>query len=310
MRFALLLAVLTACTSSSESAQTACTKVATARCDRLAACSMADLQKRWADEPSCVDRETQLCEESLVAPATAATPATVDACAVALAASTCDSLFDVAPPTACLAQHGSGATGAACSFPAQCASGYCSVDDTQLCGTCQPEPVAGASCASAGCGQSMSCVASTMQCQVPVVAGGACSSDLPCAETLDCVGATQTAMGTCMASLTTAGSTCDPRRMTGPSCSTTAGLACNTSTKQCVTQPLVAAGQQCGQIANVNTRCLAGATCQIATGATTGTCVAPAADGATCNPTNGPGCEQGARCVNGTCQLPGSQTCS
>lgn len=300
---------LAGCTPSGDTAADACAKVATARCDRLAMCSMADLAKRWPDEATCISRETLACQDSLAAPATAATPTTTLACADALAASSCDALFSVTPPAECLAQPGKAAGGAACSYSAQCASGFCSVGDGQLCGVCAAAPVAGDSCATSGCGPTMTCVKATMQCQPPVGVGGACGSALPCEETLDCVGATATAMGTCMAALTTAGATCDPPRKTGPSCSATAGLACNTSTKQCVAQPLVAAGQPCGQIASVPTRCLAGATCQIPAGANVGTCVAPAGDGEPCDDVAGPGCEAPARCVAGSCQLSGSAAC-
>ncbi len=74
-------------------------------------------------------------------------------------------------------------------------------------------------------------------------------------------------------------------------------------------QPLVAAGQSCGVINNVVVACLAGASCQRPAGSTTGTCVAPAADGAACDATNGPFCSGPAKCVSGTCQLPGSASC-
>jgi hypothetical protein len=40
-----------------------------------------------------------------------------------------------------------------------------------------------------------------------------------------------------------------------------------------------------------------------------GLCVAPAADGSACNTDSGPDCETPAKCVGGTCQLPGSMSC-
>ena len=311
MRLAFAILLLSACTSTSpESAADACQQVAVARCDRLASCSMADLERRWPDAATCVAREAAACVTAQAAPQTAATPASVVACATALDSSTCDSMFAVAPPAACLPQTGPLADGAACSYPAQCASAYCTAGNTTLCGTCAAAPVAGASCATSGCGPTMSCVKATMQCQAPVAVGGACSKASPCEETLACVGATQTTTGTCMAEVATAGAACDPARKTGPDCSNTAGLACDTATKLCVALPLVAAGQPCGLVGTVETRCLAGATCVIATGATIGTCVAPAADGAACDDTVGPECLAPARCVSGTCQLPGSQICS
>ena len=311
MRLAFILLLLSACASDkTETVADACNQVATARCDRLAACSMADLRKRWPDEATCIARETLACTEGQAAPNTAATPVTVSACADALAASTCESMFAAQPPAACAPQDGPGAVGAACSFASQCSTGYCSVGPTTLCGTCETPPVAGADCTTAGCGPTLVCVRATMQCQAPVAAGGACGKGLPCEETLACVGATDTVMGTCTAQLTTVGATCDPTRKTGPDCASSAGVVCDAMTKQCVTQPLAAAGQPCGPINGVNTACLAGATCVIPPGTTSATCIAPAADGAACDETTGPGCETPARCVGGTCQLPGSQTCS
>jgi hypothetical protein len=105
------------------------------------------------------------------------------------------------------------------------------------------------------------------------------------------------------------GAACDQRRMTAPDCNAAAGLTCSRATNMCVMQPLVAAGQMCGDINMVNTGCLAGATCVRAVGSPTGMCTAQAADGAACDATNGPDCQFPARCVSGTCQLPGSMTC-
>ena len=112
-----------------------------------------------------------------------------------------------------------------------------------------------------------------------------------------------------MMRVATAGAQCDPRRTTGPDCEASAGLACDTTSKTCVAQPLAPAGQPCGAVGTADTACMAGATCEIPTGMTAGTCLAPAADGAACDATNGPDCLSPGKCVNGTCQLPGSMSC-
>jgi len=249
--------------------------------------------------------------DSLAAPKTAATPASDKTCADALAGQACDAfLTGVEPPAACLPQHGAGGSGAACAFAAECASGFCSVADDAPCGTCGDPPAAGASCATSGCGPTLTCVKTTQLCQAPGAAGAACDKDLPCLAGLACVGATMTAMGACQAAVATAGAACDPKRVTGPDCDAGAGLVCDTQSLTCVAQPVAAANQPCGVIGTTRTACGGGATCSIPQGETMGVCVAPAPDGGACNVDSAPDCQTPARCVNGTCQLPGTMTCS
>lgn len=311
MRVMLLSVVLcTACAGNSLDAARACNDLASARCSQLATCSPADLQKRWPDLQTCIEREQLGCEQGLTAPSSAATPTGVEACAEAIPSSTCESLLARTPPAVCLAPMGSAADGTACAVAAQCASAFCAIASDSLCGTCAPAPVAGASCATTGCGPAMTCVATTQQCQPLAAAGAACSRALPCAEGLACVGSTASVVGSCMPAVAIEGAPCDSTRRTGPDCSSSAGFTCNTMTNQCVVQPIVAAGLSCGVIDGVTTRCAAGASCDPSTGANTSTCTAPAADGAVCDPTSGPGCEAPARCIAGTCQLPASTSCS
>ena len=317
LALALLVTLLAACSSSSGSpATTACATIAQARCRQLATCSAATLDRRWLDEGTCETREQLACEENLAAPHTAATPATVTTCATAITGETCAAILGNTTPDACLAQHGAGTAGDPCEANAQCATGFCAVARTALCGACAAAPVAGDSCALAGCGPNLRCVASTELCQAPVPAAGACGRGVPCGDGLACVGATMMmANGTCMADVATAGGACDPQRRTGPDCNPDLGLACDTVSLQCVAQPIAVAGASCGALGTVTTRCGQGATCAIATG-TTGACVAPAVDGAACDPVAGPDCEVPARCVPttppgtaGTCELPGSTSC-
>jgi hypothetical protein len=316
---AFAVALAAACGTTPPSHDAACTQLSAARCQRLAACSTADLGKRFADLASCEARQQLACLAGLDAPDTGATPATADACAATIPTESCPQFLGNDPTDACLPQTGARAQGAACEFSGQCSTMFCAVSSTAACGTCQAKPVAGTSCASAGCGPGLVCVASTQLCQVPVAAAGACSADLPCTQGTTCVGADAGTgvMGSCMAELTTAGATCDPKRATGPDCSSDAGFTCDTTTKQCVAQPVVAAGMTCGPVAGVATRCAAGAMCVKPSGSTTGTCVAPAADGAACDSVAGPGCLYPAKCVAastggtaGTCELPGDPSCS
>ena len=331
--FASALFCLTACSSSHDApdapaggdtlaadapvtADAACTTIATTRCTKLQSCSPADLEKRFGDLATCETRETLACTEALAAPMTGNTPSATLACSDAIGAESCPDFFSKVPPTACTTQIGPGS--GACGFSAECATGFCGVATDALCGTCAPQPAIGDACATIGCGQDLVCVAATSLCQSPVVANGACSRDLPCADGLTCVGANaQTSTtGLCTPEVTTANGACDPKHKTGADCSADAGLACDTTTTTCVAQPLVAAGMVCGPINGITTKCSGAATCVIPGNQTTGTCVAPAADGATCDTVAGPTCFTPARCVSttaggtaGTCQLPGSPTC-
>ena len=206
---------------------------------------------------------------------------------------------------------------AACGFAAQCTSGFCGIAAGDACGTCMPEPAAGTSCATTGCGQTLVCVASTQQCQLPRDATQACDKTQPCSNGLTCVGATANASGVCQVQVTTAGGTCDPAHKTAPDCNDDDGLTCDTTTLQCIAQPIANATQACGVTTGVKTACSAGATCVVPTGTgTTGTCVAPAADNAACDTAAGPDCFFPARCIvttsggtAGTCELPGATTC-
>lgn len=323
---ACLLAAASGCGSSVDAsadatiaptAAAACTALATSRCTRLQACSPSDLARRFGTLSACETREELACTDALAAPMTANSPSAVVACSQAIDAESCGELFTKAPPAACTTQLGTG-TGA-CSFSAQCATGFCAIEAGALCGTCATQPVVGTSCATASCGQALTCVTSTMTCQELVAASGACSRDKPCADGLTCVGANpQMAIdGICMAEVTATDGTCDAKHRTGADCSSDGGLTCDTTTNTCVAQPLAAAGASCGVMTGITTKCTGAATCVIPAPQTVGTCVAPAADGAACDTVAGPTCLTPARCVPttaggtaGTCQLPGSATCS
>jgi hypothetical protein len=286
---------------------------ATTTCTQLMTCSPADFQKRWPDLATCEAREKLSVLDALHAKGTAQTPQNIEACATEIAAEPCEQfLSGVMPTPHCIPPTGPTADGGACSFAAQCKSGFCAIASSSLCGTCQEAPAAGASCASQGCGQTLICVASTMTCQAPVALSGTCSKDNPCASGLACVGATMTANGNCQTQVATLGATCDHTLKTGPNCNANDGLVCDATMDMCVTEPIVPAPQSCGTIAGVFNACAAGAAC-IGTG--TSTCVAPAADDAACDSAAGPFCEFPSKCIPttggtaGTCQLAGSTSC-
>ena len=188
--------------------------------------------------------------------------------------------------------------------------GFCAIDKAALCGTCAATPAAGDACTTSGCGPTMRCVAQSQLCEVPVASGGACGRGMPCADGLACVGATMMMVnGTCTAQLVTAGATCDPQRKIDADCNPDLGAR----VRQRDQRVRRAAGRRAGW----RVRCprhasrpgaATGEACTITTGQT-GTCAAPAADGAACDATAGPSCQFPARCVGDVCALPGSISC-
>jgi hypothetical protein len=111
--------------------------------------------------------------------------------------------------------------------------------------------------------------------------------------------------GTCSAVLA-AGATCDA---TAQNCDPFAGLYCDPTTKVCAKVTLVAAGASCGLSSSGYAQCSGKGTCRRAGASQTGTCVAAAADGQTCDTVNGPDCVTPAVCTNGVCKLPDAASC-
>ena len=314
----------------------ACMDVATAQCNKRATCSdNFGISRVFGSSSVCEMRLAAECVASLAATGTAATPQSREACASDLATAdySCTDLFDNSPTATCTPPMGSLASGTACGASAQCASTWCDVGKDQVCGTCQPLPTVGASCAvDADCGRGLACAVpagmTTGQCAAYVPANGAClAGKNPCAAGLSCVGENVAAgtMGTCQPDGSTVGATCDSTRKTLPACDAALGLACIPSgagmtTGTCQAIMLVAANQTCGAIGTPTTavaECAGGGLCVKASSTSrTGTCVAPAADGAACDSVAGPPCLAPARCVPtsagstaGTCKVPDATMC-
>ncbi len=290
----------------------ACTMLATAHCTQLMTCSPADLNKQFGTLATCIARQTLGCNGELAAADTGASPSGMIACGAALTAEACSDFLGRGSPAACVF---AGPNDGTCAFAAQCATSFCSIGADALCGVCQNDPAPGAACTANGCGPNLGCDSNNSLCEALAESGAACNPTTPCDHALACVGDTKTTNGTCKPQIVTLGAACDATRKTAATCDADDGLTCSTTTNKCVAQPLVAAGQPCGAINGGDTECTAGATCVIPSAATTGTCVAPAADGAACDTKAGPGCFDPARCIPtgtgtaGTCKLPGSQAC-
>ena len=292
----------------------ACATIAMDRCTKLQNCSANDFQVQYGTLEQCLTREELACTDGLGAPDTGATPAGTIACGAALAAEPCAQFLSPGAPAACVI---AGPNSGTCSFEAQCSTEFCAIGAHAVCGLCEAQPVAGTSCADNDCGESgLVCDTNNNKCAMPAQVNQACNKTIPCAHGTSCVGDTNTQNGKCELQVTTMGGTCDPTRKNAPTCNSDDGLTCNQSTKKCVARPVVAAGMACGLVNNVETACLGGAHCIIASGRTSGTCIADAMDGGTCNTTAGPDCTFPARCAwststgpTGTCQLPGTGGC-
>jgi hypothetical protein len=311
---------LVACGAVSQTADQACGDVAQARCGKRMTCTNGTgITRTWGDMTTCLAREKLSCMIGLAAPATGNTPAQVEKCVVAMAGESCSDFLDNNPPSDCVAV-GPRATGAACAFAGQCATSFCNANKITACGACGAMPVAATSCVTAACAHNQECVASTQTCQDLVAVSMPCSSDMPCGADLSCVGATATAMGTCMASSATMGMACGG---TMPGCDGTKGLYCGgaAGSKTCKNINYVGADMPCGTLADGSYQGCAGAgTCYTATGVAQssemGMCKAPAADDGACDTVVGPGCLSPARCIPssatstaGKCTVPVGASC-
>ena len=296
------------------SVQRACADAAKARCQKRDACTGGVSNKvKFGDEATCEARERASCETNLGAPGTGASSTSVEACAAALPGEACTDFLAGTVVAACQPKAGQGADGTPCVASAQCASTYCAVPKNAACGTCAPPPKAGDSCAATGaCGAGLACLAITSVCVAEVGQGGTCDKNHPCATGSSCVG-TRT-NSTCQPTGASAGVTCDPSERTAPGCERTLGLYCNATTGKCEMATLVGPGQPCGVVPGGFAICTGGGACQLSTTTPkTGTCVAPVADGAPCDPQGG-ACLSPARCVvttgtAGTCRLPDPGAC-
>lgn len=315
----LALVSLASCGSVSQTADQACGDLAQTRCSKRMSCTNGlGITRTWGDMSTCLAREKLSCTIGLAAPATGNSSSLVEKCVVAMAGESCSDFLDNSPPADCVAV-GPRASGGACAFAGQCSTSFCNDNKVSACGTCGAMPAAATSCTTSVCGRNQECVPSTQMCQDFGTVSMPCSAALPCGADLSCIGATTTAMGTCMAPAATVGMPCGG---TMPGCDGTKGLYCGgtAGAKTCMNINYVAAGMPCGTLADGSFQGCGGAgTCYTATGvavaAEMGTCKTPAADDGACDTMVGPGCLPPARCIPtaagsaGKCTVPAGTTC-
>jgi hypothetical protein len=304
---------------SGPSAEQACTDSANAYCAQLSKCSEIAVGEDYGSVGACVSGRTTLCENSLAAPGTGATPTTTEACVAAYPTYSCADFENGNTPPACRPQLGTGATGAACAFAAQCQSAFCQIAKGSACGTCQAAPSSGSSCATSNCPTGLHCAASTETCVTYGAANDPCTDNGDCGYELDCVGAVASTgtQGKCMAEVQTAGAACDHDTKTGPGCAPNMNLFCGKDDK-CDAYGTAASNQPCAYVADAGTYtyCTGGASCMLSAPGI-GVCAGPAANGAACDTAADDGCIAPATCIGtvidggvmGTCQLASATSC-
>jgi hypothetical protein len=310
-----------ACSSSSStSANQACSDLATARCQKMQECNPQGVINVYGDLSTCESRQTSTCVTNLSLPQTANTAAHTEACAQVLPNQACSDFGQGVLLPACEPPAGPRAAGGPCAVNAQCATAYCLILDTSACGVCAASPAVGDSCANNPCGPGLVCDTLTSKCAAPVGAGGVCddsSSNSVCIPGTTCLGPSGSTTGNCEAVATTVGASCKLQDG-GTRCSGRQGLYCNVPEgRVCAPVGVASVNQACGTIDGGVIDCTTGAFCHKASGSPSGTCVPAVSDSAACDTLNGPNCAVPSRCVlttaggtSGTCHTTSASNCN
>lgn len=292
-----------------------------ARCALRSNCSLPDgvtgvgssVVELYGDMATCLTREALSCTNGLAAPQTGNGPRAVQMCVGAFMTYSCMDLFDNLPPMVCT-PVGSRASGAPCTFDAQCQTGSCNGIRNDACGTCGDPPGLGDDCSVTACARGARCLGAGKGCAALTSSNEPCDDSHPCDRGLSCVVAEGASAGVCETAGTRVGVACGGKM---PGCDATRGLSCagEAGVKTC--QPVGAAGpgMACGRLGDGSRIACAAGTCVVPAGADLGSCVALAADGDPCDTAAGPDCMAPARCVTdgdattGTCVVPTAAAC-
>lgn len=291
----------------SPSLDQACSDLASSQCAQQQTCNPAGYAIAYPDVATCVARTKLTCPLVAAAPGSGFTPASVEACAKALTAASCDEVANNRGPAACQIR-GTLPVGTACANDGQCAGAdnYCRLSGS--CGVCAvrkpvssiTDPAAFGDCASSnGCQDALIC--SLSRCAAPVAQGGNCDLDHPCQSPYACLSSK------CEPTTLDVGAACDPN---ADACDGTQGLACMGNT--CTKLPTASLGGACGLMGNRVTPCTAGLVCDVTMGNYVGMCRTHLADGAACNAQMYiyDQCEPPAACVSGFCNPPDPLSCT
>lgn len=302
--------VVLACGDSSTStpapltADQACASTDTALCGKLDSCAQLVIQSQYGDANACAERLKIQCVPSLAAPGTSQTPATLDACAKAIAAISCADLAANITPEVCKVKPGKIADGSACGVDAQCVSTACVIDGATGCGVCGARVASGGACGAKGqgpCDYGTKCV--NALCKKLGGAGDTCTSAGDCGYELTCKA------GQC-AQPDPAATACTPNAQSElDTCDHVKGLFCQPVTKQCAAYKTATVGQACGFDTKSGdfTLCVGPSYCKAGSNPLLGICRAMVADGATC--AAGEQCMAPAQCMAGVCKIVDPSSC-
>jgi hypothetical protein len=280
-------------------AEQACDSAARAICEKLQECAPAFVRFEWGDTARCSSRFKINCASAFTAAGTSATPSALSQCGAAINTATCDDVLRRKYPAPCGTEPGKLADGAPCGHDAQCVGRLCRTPEGHACGACSALGAAGASCGrDEDCDRGLACAGA--KCVKYREAGESCGRNEPCAPTLACT------EGKCAVALGAGARCARPIGEFENACDLAKGYYCD-ATGTCATIGTADAGEKCGIVDAKLVFCAAKGSCVPTT--LSGTCQAPAADGATCNDFAGPKCLAPASCVNGICTITDPATC-
>lgn len=267
----------------------ACTDLATATCERYAACAPLAARAGPGEGATCVAALREHCLRTTGIGGSTRTVEAVSACAGATRALACPT-FLARYPEVCDPLPGALGVGAPCAFDEQCATQFCARQADTACGTCIPPRVAGASCVGGACGGGLACNTAN-QCTRPGALGEACGPNVPCERLLFCDV-----------------DRCSARHGLGEACAGVGQcdlsvLATCSESYRCRAGAVVPLGEPCTLTATGLTLCEAPARC------INDRCVAGRAEGEAC--TSAHECDGfGAECIRGRCVLRRIETCA
>jgi hypothetical protein len=291
----------------SVSLETACADMAQSQCENFKACSPNAFDRTYPDVSTCAARTKPNCAILAGAAGSGYEAAAIEACAKAMAATSCAAFANNMGPAACRIR-GTLPLGAGCSDDSQCAgdANFCKLTITG-CGECAPrkqsdpnDPNATGDCYdNSGCLEGLVC--SVFECVPALQPNSPCGISDTCMAPYACVG------GTCVMPTLGPGAACDYRF---DGCDPNQRLYC-LNEMVCGIVPIVHLGEVCGIMNNLDVGCGEGTACDATAGNYTGHCVPRLADGAACDNSvnNYDQCQPPASCTDGFCNLPGPLVC-
>jgi len=309
----------------------ACAAYVEARCQRAAECGSYSVG-------FCMEDGLPLCPDFLFGPGSNNTPEHIRECAVDWQSASCTVLQTFIP--VCVYAPGQYEDGHTCTSDSQCQSGACS-GYSELCGTCLPVLVAGASCTAgaSACPDGYDCIDDVCAPRRPTALppGTACDIDYANCQSAYVCRASDTGEPTCQPRLEAgapcAGNAapecslyhycepgthvCTPSPPAGMPCGASgigdcdAQSYCDRSVTPSVCVARVGLGETCfddPDITDVHGNCEGALFCVCAAGedCTDGSCMLRAAEGEACGNTT-TFCVPGTECRDGTCAVSGLQ---